>query len=115
MRTAGFGLSACTPTNGVFPISSRIDSIFTVALASRGVLAPGDGGKDRDDVALGDLRVELVQVPDVVVVQVDVDELVQRTRIVDELALEPGIRPDELREHVAHRRAVRLYRRGTVG
>src|SRR4051812_4116555 len=115
MRTAGLGLSACTPTKGVFPISSRIDSIFTVALAPpSGALAPGDGREDRDLVALGDLGVELVEVPDVVVVHVDVDELVQGTRVVDELTLEAGVRADELGEDLADRRAVRLDRRGAV-
>ena len=81
MRTAGLGLSACTPTNGVFPISSRTDSIFTVALASW-ARSPSRRRprEDRDDVAIGELRVELVEVPDVVVVHVDVDELVQRAR-----------------------------------
>ena len=57
---------------------SRIDSHASRACAAAS--AAGDGGEDRDDVAVGDLGVELVEVPDVVVVHVDVDELVQAAR-----------------------------------
>src|SRR5262245_2696334 len=114
MRTPGFGLKPCTPTIGVFPIRSRTDSSFTGAGRARWGSAPGDRGEDRDDVAVGDLGVELVEVPDVVVVDVDVHELVQRTVAVDQLALEARVRRHQLLEHLADGRAVGLDRGGAV-
>ena len=42
-----------------------------------------------------------VEVPDVVVVAVHVDELVERPVVVDELALEPRVALDEVGEDVA--------------
>src|SRR5947209_10681354 len=72
MRTFGFGLSADTSTIGVLPMSSVIDE-YT------GMSAAGDRGEDRHLVALLDGRVELPEVPDVLVVQVHVHELVHAT------------------------------------
>src|SRR3712207_3509344 len=69
MRTFGFGLSADTSTIGVSPMSSVIDAWTTISAA-------GDGGDDRELVTLGDRRVELAEVADVLVVQVQVHELV---------------------------------------
>src|SRR5712664_1922147 len=98
MRTAGFGESACTPTSGVLPMRSRIDSYLISDRRRRlrllrrrsakppssppppARLSPGDGGEDGDDVAVGHLGVELVEVTDVVVVAVHVDELVEAAR-----------------------------------
>src|SRR5688500_3282512 len=69
MRTFGFGLSAETSTIGVLPMSSVIDAWTPMSAA-------GDGGEDRELVALLDRGLELAQVPDVLVVQVEVHELV---------------------------------------
>src|SRR3954469_19004369 len=112
MRTRGFGLSPWTPTSGVFPIRSRIDSSFTRVVS--GGSAPGDRGEDRDDVAVADLRVELVEVADVVVVHVDVHELVERAVTVDQLPLKARVRRHQLLEDVADGRAAGLDRGGTV-
>src|SRR5919106_466673 len=69
MRTDGFGLRALTSTSGVLPISS---STLPRTAIGAPFLPAGDGRQDRDHGVVADLGVELVQVPDVVVVQVDV-------------------------------------------
>src|SRR3954463_8675498 len=112
MRTAGDGESACTPTSGVLPMRSRIDSYRATGGAR---LSPGDGGEDGDDVAVGHLGVELVEVPDVVVVAVHVDELVEAARFVDQLIGEAGIAGAQIGEHLAHGRAGGGHRRRPVG
>src|SRR5262249_41858038 len=78
--TCGLGDSWCTPTSGVLPIRPRTESCFgTCSDAAR------DGGDDRHDVAVGERGVETVQVTDVVVVLVDVHELVQPARRVEQV------------------------------
>src|SRR5437870_2520449 len=81
IATFGFGDSACTPTSGVLPIRPRTSSYFATARSR----APRDRGEDREDVAVGKLGVEPLEVADVVVVLVDVDELVQPALIVEEV------------------------------
>src|SRR5919106_3122792 len=121
MRTAGFGDSACTATSGVSPTTSRIDS-YLISRRSRRLLllrrrsaqpsssrpfgpalSARDRGEDGDDVAVRHLGAELVEVPDVVVVAVHVDELVDAPRLVDELARQPRVAGGEVGEHIAHR------------
>src|SRR3954447_10601918 len=77
--------------------------------------ASGDGGKDRDLVVLVDLGVELVEVPDVVVVDVDVDELVEGAVLGDDEAGQPGELAHQVVEHLAHGRAIGLHRALPVG
>src|SRR5882762_4357118 len=101
MRTAGLGDSWWTPTKGVSPMSPRTSSWRMGRRPT--VSAPRDGGEDRDGVAVGDGGVQLVQVPDVVVVAVDVHELVQRPAPVDQLAGETRVANRDLGEHLAHR------------
>src|SRR5947207_11339523 len=85
MRTSGFGESSCTATSGVLPISPRTES-------NLGTRSPaGDRGEDRQDVAVGELGVEAVEVTDVVVVLVDVHELVQATGVVEQVGAQAGI------------------------
>src|SRR5438876_5939430 len=100
MRTSGFGESSCTPTSGVLPISPRMES-------NRGTRsrAARDGGEDRQDVAIGELGVEAVEVTDVVVVLVDVHELVQATGVVEQVGAQAGVAIDERREDLADGRA----------
>ena len=86
MRTSGFGLSAWMPTSGVLPMRSRTLSCFTGAAGQ----PPATAGRIDTTSRVCDRRVELLEVADVVVVDVDVDELVQRAGVVDELAREPG-------------------------
>src|SRR5215210_7933258 len=99
MRTAGLGDSAWIPTRGVLPIASRIDSWRP----TRRPLPAGDRGEDRDHVAVGQLRVELLEVPDVVVVAVHVDELTERAGLVDELLRDARVALREVGEHRRHR------------
>src|SRR5918996_1447023 len=103
MRTAGFGDSAWTPTSGVLPMRSRIDSYRAKGAAL--YLSAGDRGEDRDHVAVGQLGVELVEVPDVVVVAGLVDELLGHARVAAR----------ELGEHLAHRAFVGGHRRRAPG
>src|SRR5690242_13165403 len=95
------------PTSGVLPISPRIDSSFTRRLREYArCSAAGDGGKDRDLVAVGDRRVEELEVSDVVVVAVDVHELVEPAVVSDQVLGQPRITSDELVEHLTDRRAL---------
>src|SRR5262245_61562962 len=83
IRTSGFGDSRCTPTSGVSPMRPRTSSYLTGSTRSR---AAGDRGQDREHVAVGHLRVETLEVADVVVVLVDVDELVEAAAVVQKVA-----------------------------
>src|SRR2546427_8174436 len=112
-RTRGLGLSGLTSTSGVLPMRSRTERC--TATASPGVLPAGDGGKDRHDVGVGHLGVELVEVADVVVVHVHVHELVQTAVVVPELAAEPREAGDEVVEDLADRAPVGGNRRLAVG
>src|SRR5712692_6881840 len=78
--------------------------------ADRAASASRDRGKDRDDVAVGDFGVELLEIADVVVVAVHVDELVEPTLVVDELARQPGIAGGELGEDITDGGAVGPHR-----
>src|SRR5438445_9448730 len=93
MRTPGLGLSVESSTSGVSPIRSRTDRRTVTAPAP---LPAGDGGQDRDHVVVGDLGVELLQVPDVVVVAVDVDELVHGAVVGEHLAGEERELPHQV-------------------
>src|SRR3954452_12372707 len=103
-RTLGFGLSWLTSTSGVLPIRSRTLPYCTSSLPA------GDGGEDRDLVAVGDLGVELVEVAHVLVVDVDVHELVQRPVGVAHLLGQPRELQHQVVEHLADGGAVRLHR-----
>src|SRR5207247_11264319 len=76
--------------------------------------SPGDGWEDGDDVAVGHLGLELVEVPDVVVVAVHVDELVDAARLVDQLVGKTRVASSQIGEHVAHGGAGGGHRRGPV-
>src|SRR5438093_249556 len=108
MRTRGFGDRAWTPTSGVSPMSPSTSScLVTRSPRGSGPRSPSrDGREDGDRVAVGDLGVELVEVPDVVVVAVHVDELVETTRLVGELAGQAGMTGHEVGEHLPHRAAL---------
>src|SRR3954452_18253994 len=108
-RTRGFGVSWLTSTSGVLPIRSR-----TLPYCTRD-LAAGDGGQDRDLVAVGDLGVELVGGPDVLVVDVDVQELVQRAVGVAHLLGQPRELEHEVVEDLTDGAAVGLDRRLAPG
>src|SRR5581483_4941467 len=110
MRTSGFGDSAWIPTSGVLPMTPRIVSCRVTAPTS----AAGDGRKDRDDVAVRDLGVERVEVPDVIVVAVDVDELVQLAVAVEQVGFEPGEPRDQVAKDLTDRAAVGGDGCGTV-
>src|SRR5215470_4559952 len=104
MRTAAFGDSACTPTSGVFPMSSSTDSYRAIQRPL--ALSAGDRGEDGDHVAVRHLGVELFEVPDVVVVAIHVHELVDAARLVDELVRQARIAGGEVGEDIAHGGAV---------
>src|SRR5580658_180168 len=100
MRTSGLGLSGETSTSGVLPIRSR--TLWTTAtVCGRPSGSAGDGGKDRDRVAVDDLGPELVEVPHVVVVHVDVDETVQLALVGEHLPGHAGVRLLQVGEHLA--------------
>src|SRR5262249_9067124 len=82
IRTAGFGDSSWMATSGVSPISPRTSSWRMAAGSARPRSTPRDGGEDGDRVAVGDLGVEALQVPDVVVVAAHVYEAVEGARAV---------------------------------
>src|ERR1700722_11541245 len=90
-RASGFGLSALISTSGVSPISPSTDSsratdLTRPASSPRPGSAAGHGRQDRDLGAIGDGRVQTLQVPHVIVVHVDVDELVKGPGVLQHLA-----------------------------
>ena len=72
----------------------------------RARLTARDGGQDRDLGAVGDGRVEALQVPHVVVVDVDVHELVQAAVVLEHLARHAGVLGDELGQDLSDGGAV---------
>src|SRR5579864_2807960 len=77
MRASGLGLSELTSTRGVSPMRSRmlVTCAMDLPFASRpgegdATSAAGHGRQDRHRDAVGHLGVELVEIPDVVVVDV---------------------------------------------
>src|ERR1039458_7336265 len=82
------GVCPSTPRNSPAPIRPRPDS------------APGHGRQDRDLGAIGDGRVQALQVPHVIVVHVDVDELVQRPVVLHHLARQTWLLGQTLGQHV---------------
>src|SRR5947208_2733176 len=98
-RTRGLGLSWVISTSGVSPMRSSTDRYWATVPVPV-ALAAGDGRQDRDDVGLGDLGVELVEVADVVVVHVNVHELVQRAVVGPQLAPQPWIAGPQILEHL---------------
>src|SRR5438445_13359556 len=67
-------------------------------IVSTGSTAPGDGGNDRDLVAVLECGLLRLEEPDVLLVDVDVDEAPQLAGLVHESLLEPG----ELALQVVH-------------
>src|SRR5690349_13910231 len=102
MRTVGLGLRSERSTSGVLPTRSSTDRTTGIDASS----AAGDGRQDGDDVVGADRRVELLEVPDVVVVPVDVDELVDRPVVVEQLAFEKRELAEEILEDRTDRLAV---------
>src|SRR5690625_3448590 len=74
-RTSVDGDNDGSPTSGVLPTDARRESYRIVVGALR---STGHGGKHRDRVALANWRLEAVEEPYVLVVEVDVDETAQR-------------------------------------
>src|SRR5439155_2709310 len=77
--------------------------------------AAGDSGEDREDVAVGQLGVEAVEVTDVVVFFVDVHELVQPAGVVEQVAAQSGVLLDQLGEHLTDCRALDRHRGLAIG
>src|SRR3954452_15762662 len=92
----GFGPSHCgesrgRPTSGVRPSESSSESKRAIVeiRRARGLAgSPGDRGKDRDDVAVGDGRLDPAEETDVLVVEIDVDEAVDRS-VADQPVAQP--------------------------
>src|SRR4051794_22253910 len=88
-RTSGDGDSRGSPTSGVPPSESSSES-------NRIASASSDGREDRHRVAVAELGLEAAEEPDVLVVEVDVDEPAQRTLVVDQPATQPGVLAGEV-------------------
>src|SRR5207244_11270414 len=67
-------------------------------IVSTGSTAPGDGGNDRDLVAVLERGLLRLEEPDVLLVDIDVDEAPELARLVHESFLQPG----ELAFQVVH-------------
>src|SRR5512132_1361460 len=93
-RTWGEGESLGSPTSGVLPMASARSSYRTV-------LSPGHGREDGDHVAVGQLGVQGAQEPDVLVVDVDVDEAVQGAVAGQQRPGDPGVAPVQVADQVA--------------
>src|SRR6478672_5721959 len=77
--------------------------------------AAGDSGDHGEHVSGADLGVELVEVTDVVVVLVDVDELVEATRLVEQVAADRREAGNQVAEDLPDRRTVARHRGQAVG
>src|SRR5205823_10044625 len=95
--------------------ATTIGKAVIVAAIRRSRLSAGDRGEDGDDVAVGHLGVELVEVPDIVVVAVHVAELVDAARLVDQLVCQTRVAGGEIGEHIAHGGAGGGHRRRPAG
>ena len=73
-------------------VADQPEDVVVLRHASR---AAGDRGEDREHVAVGELGVEAVEVADVVVVLVDVHELVQAARVVEQVVAQARVALDE--------------------
>src|SRR5437879_3741668 len=75
-------------------------------IVSTGSTAPGDGGNDRDLVAVLERGLLRLEEPDVLLVDIDVDEAPELARLVHESFLQPG----ELAFQVVHQALARVAR-----
>src|SRR6516165_1386327 len=107
-RAEGLGLSALTSTSGVLPMRSRIDGYRVTASSEQrnsgsGPSTAGDGGQDRHLGAVWHRRVQALEVAHVVVVDVNVHELVQRTLVREHLARHARVLGHQLAKDLADR------------
>src|SRR5437870_6841505 len=97
-----------------YTIGSWISSVGNVSrrrmrgIASTGSTAPGDGGNDRDLIAVLERRLLRLEEPDVLLVHVDIDEAPQLTRLVHEPFLQPGELALQVLHETLHRVALGL-------
>src|SRR5713101_1763358 len=97
-----------------YTIGSWISSVGNVSrrrmrgIASTGSTAPGDGGNDRDLIAVLEHRLLRLEEPDVLLVHVDIDEAPQLTRLVHEPFLQPGELALQVLHETLHRVALGL-------
>src|SRR5437588_1765207 len=113
IRAAGFGLSWVTSIIGVLPMRSSTERAG--ATRRPRALPAGDGRQDREHVGIGDLGVELVEIPHVFVVAVHVDEFVHRALVGHQLTAQQRKLAHEVLEHLADGRAVGGNRCLTAG
>src|SRR4051794_27148350 len=91
-----------SPTSGVWPRDSSSESKRAIRVRS----AAGDGGQDRDDVTVRERGGDAAEEADVLVVEVDVDETVQRAVVGDEPAAQPVVPGVEVGKQVVERLAL---------
>src|SRR5579875_105748 len=106
-RTPGRSIPAVSlriSSSGVLPIRSSTLSARWTGTFARSASA-GDCRDDRDVVAILDLRVELLQKPDVFAVQVDVDEPAELALVIEQPLAHPRMALLEILDHGAHRYA----------
>src|ERR687888_451822 len=72
-------------------------------IVSTGSTAPGDGGDDRNLIAVLERGLLRLEEPDVLLVDVDVDEAPQLARLVDEALLQPGELALQVVDQALHR------------
>src|SRR5215471_18753813 len=89
-RTLGSGLNVGSSTSGVLPMACSIDVAGRVASRTMGSAAC-HRRQDGDHVALGDRRLQALQVPHVLVVDVDVDELALLATRLQQLGCDAGV------------------------
>src|SRR5688500_10412404 len=95
------GDSRGSPTSGVSPSASSNESYLAMNSAA------GDSGQDRDRVAVGHLRLEATGEPDVLVVDVHVDEPVQGA-FLDQAGLQATVASLEVVDDLGDGRAAGL-------
>src|SRR5215210_2086675 len=89
-RTSGVGERLGSPTSGVPPTESIRESKRTLYALEPGDSAAGDRRQDHHGVTVGDRGVEATGEPDVLVVDVDVDEAAGLT-VLEQALLDAGV------------------------
>src|SRR5829696_898179 len=107
-RTSGVGDSDGSPTSGVPPSESTSEAKRAISVLPGERSAAGDGGQDRDRVAVLDLGVQRTGEAHVLVVDVDVDEAVQLALLGHEAVLQAGVLGVEVVDERTEGRATAL-------
>src|SRR5690242_2280190 len=79
------------------------------------LISAGNGGDNTDRLAIGHLRLDALEMANILIADVDVDEVAQLALVVIELLAELRMLLDQVRQQLADRPARQRHRRGPAG